>query len=443
MTEFGLPQNLSDGLVLRWATTEDIEQVAQFNIRIHSDDPENPETSLGVWTRDLMKGIHPTTKASDFTVVVDENEGGKIVSSLCLISQEWAYDGIAFKVGRPELVGTDEAYRKRGLVRAQMDVVHAKSEARAELVQGITGIPWYYRMFEYEMGLDLGGSRMFVWQRMGNYKPLDPEPYKLRPAIRADIPTLKTLFEANNQGSLVTRRRSDAEWQYELEDAQRESIGACHFYMVETAVTGDVVAYVEYQKWGARFAVREIGVKPGISWRPICLFITRALKKEADRHNESNDKKVEYMIFNLGVNHSAYQALGSQLEKQNDPYAWYIRVPDVRAFLQKIAPVLERRLAASVLVGHTGLLQLNFYRDHVQLTFEDGKLVEIGSYAPTSLTDGNAKFPELTFLHLLFGHRSYDELHAAYADFYAKDAETAVLLNILFPKQHSWVADLG
>jgi hypothetical protein len=34
-----------------------------------------------------------------------------------LISQIWAYEGIPFGVGRPELVGTLPEYRNRGLVR--------------------------------------------------------------------------------------------------------------------------------------------------------------------------------------------------------------------------------------------------------------------------------------------------------------------------------------
>lgn len=101
---FGLPQNLGDSLVLRWATPADTEALASFNVHIHSDDLDDPEIWLARWTEDLMRGDHPTTRASDFTVVVDENAGGKIVSSLNLISQSWAYDGIPFGVGRPELV---------------------------------------------------------------------------------------------------------------------------------------------------------------------------------------------------------------------------------------------------------------------------------------------------------------------------------------------------
>ncbi len=58
---------------MRWATADDIDALADFNIKIHSDDPDVPQLWLGDWTRDLMAGNHPTTKAEDFTLVVDQN----------------------------------------------------------------------------------------------------------------------------------------------------------------------------------------------------------------------------------------------------------------------------------------------------------------------------------------------------------------------------------
>lgn len=57
--------------------------------------------------------------------------------------------------------------------------------------------------------------------------------------------------------------------------------------------------------------------------------------------------------------------------------------------------------------------------------------------------DADALFPELTFLQLLFGYRSYEELDAAFADCYAEKAEAAVLLNALFPKRPSFVRGLN
>ena len=77
-----------------------------------------------------------------------------------LIPQTWTYEGIEFGVGRPELVGTAPEFRNRGLVRAQFDEVHKWSAERGHMVQVITGIPYYYRLFGYEMALDLAGRRV-------------------------------------------------------------------------------------------------------------------------------------------------------------------------------------------------------------------------------------------------------------------------------------------
>ena len=35
-------------------------------------------------------------------------------------------------------------------------------------------------------------------------------------------------------------------------------------------------------------------------------------------------------------------------------YAYYLRVPDLPAFMRRIGPVLEKRLAESVAIGYSG-----------------------------------------------------------------------------------------
>lgn len=441
-SDLGLPRNLKDGLVLRWGRPADAEEVGVFNVRLHSDNPEEPEEFLANWTHDLMGGAHPTTSASDFTVVVDEKNGGKIVSSMNLISQTWTYDGIPFGFGRPELVATDDDYRRRGLVRAQFEVIHARSAAKGELVQGITGIPWYYRQFGYEMAVELGGSRAFFWGRPGNDKRVDEELYRLRPATPEDLSYLEELYAAHCAGSLLTRRRDWALWQYELFTADRESPYARHVSVVTT--DGAMPAgYVEYRLWKNFFSVRELGVLPGHSLRAVGLFLTRALKLQADELNKARQKPIDHVNFNLGVAHPLYQALERELEQQRKPYAWYIRVPDLSAFLQHIAPALAGRLASSGMAGYSGALKLNFYLAQLKVDFKNGKLVGAGPYRPEHFFDADAFFPDLTFLQLLFGYRSLDELNYARADCYADNADAAVLLNALFPKQHSWVVELG
>lgn len=451
-TQFGLPKNLGNGLVLRWATPADTEELAEFNVLIHSDDPEKPETWLAHWTEDLMRGDHPTTSASDFTIVVDENAGDKIVSSMNLISQVWLYDGVPLGVGRPELVGTDSHYRRRGLVREQFDAVHAKSAGRGELMQAITGIPWYYRQFGYGMALDLGGGRDFLWDRPGNDTTVEEETYQIRPAQITDWPILQTLYEAHNKGSLLSRARDEATWRYELTIPHPTSMYARHFYLVETATSAALstgvnnprpVAYVEYKQFGKSYFVGELGVLPGHSWRAVGLFLTRYFKKLADELLEKEEKRLRGIHFGLGQGHPIYEALGRQLEEQRRPYAWYIRVPDLPAFLRHIAPVLEKRLAHSVLAGYSGTCRVNLYKQQFTLVFEGGKLKDVGTYQAKVVDDGDIQFPGTTLLQLIFGQASLDELNAIHPDCYSRQAEAAILFHILFPKRPSWVVGLG
>ncbi len=439
---FGLPRDLGDSLTLRWATPDDAEAVAQFNLAMHSD-PPGEEKFLYHWTHDLMRGDHPTTKADDFTVVTDAD--GRIVSSLNLISQTWAYDGIPFAVGRPELVATLPEYRRRGLVREQMTVIHRKSAARGELVQAITGIPWYYRQFGYEMGLDLGGSRQLFWARPGNDEKVETEPYHLRPATADDIPLLQELYLAHLGHSLISRLRSPEQWRYEMFGSHPESIWTLKLKIIQTS-DDKIVGYVSYDPFGTAIEITELGVRPGHSWRAVGRFLLRYLRQEAAALNlgRAADKQLTNLTFNLGQAHPIYEALEPELEKQIRPYSWYVRVPDIPAFLRHIAPALERQLAGSVMAGHTGISKINLYRSRFVMVWEDGRLKEVtDGYEYERLEHGDANFPDLTFLQLLFGFRSYDELNAAFVDCYSRDATTRVLLRALFPRRPSHVIPLG
>ena len=172
----------------------------------------------------------------------------------------------------------------------------------------------------------------------------------------------------------------------------------------------------------------------------------RYLREEAGVLNPSRaaDKQLTNLTFNLGLDHPVYEALEPELEKQIRPYGWYVRVPDIPAFLRHIAPALERQLAGSVMAGHTGACQINLYRSRFVMVWEAGRLKEvIDGYEPKRLGDGDANFPELTFLQLLFGFRSFDELITSFVDCYPGNSTTRVLLRALFPKRPSHVIPLG
>lgn len=441
-----LPRPLGDGLVLRLATPADTEALGVFNNLIHLEEGE-PADFFIHWTRALMSGQHPTTSAADFVVVEDTAAGGAIVSAACLIPQVWAYDGIPFPVGRPELVGTDPAYRGRGLVRAIFDELHALSAAYGHLAQGITGILWFYRQFGYEYALALGGARDLRLADVPALEEGEAEPYHTRPATTADIPELMRLYEGAHAGKLVTAPFDEARWRYELAGRTYASRTLC---LLDDQ--GAVVGYcaVSPHVWRSHAVLWALAVNDGVSIRAVLPTVFRALKAQgeaylAERRNGTEPAaELAGVRLALGPNHPAYAAFDSRLGPPAKPYSWYVRVPDLPGFLRHIAPALERRLVGSVMAGYSGDLKLWFFRDGLRLVFDQGRLAGIEDWqAPELNRNGEgASFPPLVFLQLLFGFRSLAELSHAFPDCRANE-EQALLLDALFPRRESQVVALA
>ncbi|NTV37874.1 MAG: GNAT family N-acetyltransferase, partial [Anaerolineales bacterium] len=128
-----------------------------------------------------------------------------------------------------------------------------------------------------------------------------------------------------------------------------------------------------------------------------------------------------------------------KLPRLRDPYAWFIRVPDLPKFMRQIAPALERRIAESAIVGYSGEVKVSFYRSGLRLGLEKGKLTSAEAWMPQPDERGDAAFPDLSFLQLVFGYRTFEELEQSYADCWYNNDEARVLLSTLFPKKPSSV----
>src|SRR5580700_4665978 len=156
-------RELGGGLIGRWSTPEDTENIAQLCGLVFRDKEDEP-INIGMMdrVRQHMSGDFPLMGPGDYAVIEERTgkEGNPLVACTCLWRREWEYEGIAFGVGQPEFVATHPNYRNRGLIRALFDMLHARCEAEGRLVQGITGIPYFYRQFGYEYALELEGRRV-------------------------------------------------------------------------------------------------------------------------------------------------------------------------------------------------------------------------------------------------------------------------------------------
>ncbi len=434
-------RELGDHLVLRRSTAQDVQRLADFNARIHSDEgPEEPDERLAAWIRDLFEKAHPTFNIADFTIVED-TETGEIVSSLNLISQTWSYAGIEFGVGRPELVGTHPDYRNRGLVRAQFEVIHEWSAARGEKMQAITGIPYYYRQFGYEMALNLSGGRAGYKPNVPKLKDGETEPCTIRAAIETDIPVIDELYRLGNQRYLVSCVWDEDLWRYELRGKSGNHINRFEVRMIEKP-DGEVVGFFAHppSNWynGTMLPAVWYEVMPGVSWAEVTPTVIRYLYETGEDYAVKEEKQ-DFGSFGfwLGSYHPVYELMVDRLPRVRTPYAWYVRIPDIVDFLIHITPVLEERLAQSLYAGYSGEVRITCYRSGFKLIFEKGRLgVEAWQPTPNGHS-GDAAFPNLTFLQLMLGYRSFKELDFAFADCWYDGEWVLGLLNALFPTQAS------
>ena len=429
-------RDLGNGLIIRRSTPQDAEGLAEFNGKIHGEN-EQDTVRVAAWTHDLLARPHPTLKPDDFTIV-EEVTSRRIVSSMNLIPQTWSYEGSEFGVGRPELVGTLPEFRNRGLVRAQFEEIHRWCVEREFPVQAITGIPYYYRLFGYEMALDLAGRRFGYEGNVPRLKEGQQEAYRIRPAAEADLPFIADLYTHAVQRHAIACVRTPEIFAYELIGQSELNANRYETLVIENE-SGERLGYFQHPHWLGMTGVSALWyeLKPGVSWLHVTPVVVRYLWNKGQEYAKRDGKTCTSFGFMLGAEHPVYEALGKDLPSIHAPYAWYLRVPDLPAFLNHIKPALEKRLDDSIAVGHSREIKISFYRTGLRLVIEKGRLTTVEAWKPTPEDDGAAAFPGLTFLQVVFGYRSYDELCQAFPDCWCDNEEVRALINILFPKKLS------
>ncbi len=432
MLTINLPRDLGDGLVLRRATPADYEQLSEFSGRMHQ---QPYDTVAAVWTRDLLRGDHPTG-VHDHVLIVEDTATKAIVSSSMLISQTWSYGGIPVATGRPELIATASEYRRRGLVREQFRTLHAWGEAASQNFQFITGIPYYYRQFGYEPALGVGGL-IAPAHRFPVPDSTADGPFRVRPVTPDDLPALMPFAAQVAARSLINVERDDALWRYELfaRDPGSDYVHSVEFLETADGQVAGALAYVGRRE-GGEITVTWCEVAPGFSWRTVGMELLRRLRAIGESQVADSGPLTGIAITG-GLGHPLLAAFPGSFVPSRREFFFYVRIPDNVRFLRLVAPALERKLAASPLAGYDGSLLINLYRSGLAITFAAGKIVAVEPWDPPLDSSGVASFPGLTLSQLILGSRSVTELEYAFADVSVASGEARALLDILFPRQVS------
>ncbi len=401
------PKALGDGLTLRAVSSaDDMQRYINLNAVV---------TDEGAIAERLLHH-HPTTTNADYWLVVDEATG-KAVSTTCLLPWRCNLDGIALNVSMLEMVVTDPMYRKRGLVRAQIEHFHAIVAERGFDLSIIQGIPYYYRQYGYGYAVDHTPLTALATYRIPEAPPNAPNRYQIRPATIADVADLTRLYAGAMAQHQLYVQRGAAEWRYLLEHKdhpvqlviEEESSHAVGYFVL--ANQGPPLRFYEH-------ALLDFGVG---------LAVLQRLKEksggEVQIAGPASDRLVQLV-----------HTLGGVALPVADQWLW--RIPDIGALLTKLAPLLEQRLLARDCADFTGTLRLNLYRQAYALHVNQGHLlVDPLGFVDASMgaDGGDLCIPPEAFSRLLLGYRSLEALRDSWPDIGIK-AATRYLIEALFPQ---------
>lgn len=417
-------------VAVRRATSADADALARF-------ETENTWAGVYGWVRDLTSSRHPTTSVEDWTLA-ETRPAGEVVSAMCAIRQEWCFDGVPFPLSRLELITTAAAYRRRGLVRKQIEIQHRLCAERDDLMQVIGGIPWFYRQFGYEPCLDLHVGRFVGAPPPGARREDGLLP--LRPAERRDVPFLARAYGTAAQRYALFCSRDEATWEFEA--FRRRADNGPGGYEVSVAErsgvrVGVVVTYARL--WWNRLFVLACELEAEVNGRLTAEALLERLHALGRAYAIRDETAYEGVSFWLGEQHPVYPHLQAASEIREQGLAWYVRIPDLVRFVRHVAPALDRRLARSSATGREESLALSFYRSGLRLSLRGGRIAWVGPWTPDATGPPDVSFPPSTFLQLLFGYRSLADLEYAFPDCVVHNESARPLLAALFQTRPSFV----
>ncbi len=411
-------RTLEGGLILRTVEgVQDVERLAAFNGLIHGRGVAEMTGSLIV--------DHPSTRPEHW-LFVEEPSSRTILAALCLLPWTLHYEDVPLRAGEMGIVGTLEAYRRRGLIRAINQRFSELLHEGGYDLSHIQGIPYFYRQFGYEYAMPLEAHWRVELDTIAETEPTERHQYQVSPATFNDIPVLSRLYD-ENAATLDIRTARDVDvWRYLLGPSTQTETAADTYLVLAPDSTAVGYFRVAHHGFGTGLIVNESSRLSLESAEAVLRFLKRS----------AIERRKPYIRLNLPSNSLLVESARWKGSDDGNAYAWQLRVPDPARLLGSVAPVLERRLAASSLSGITRTLRINLYRSSIDLRFEAGRLVvaEHEAVEPFSVIS----MPPPLLAPLVTGYRTLDELARVYHDV-AADGLGRSLAGVLFPKLQAFL----
>lgn len=378
------------------------------------------------WFRDDYPGEIPVA-------VVEHN--GRLVSAAALVPLRILYRGVPLEAAYWEAVVTDEAHRRQGLCRRLFEFLTPAEGLDALFVWGAT---WMYRRFGYHPAIRNHGG-LDSAKRVVRVSDLPAATLGVRSATADDAPFLSLLHRESGDRYVVSVPVSETKLRYDLHRdrrvVERGEIGLNkHQEWRILTREGKPVGYFMHDPWDLA-CLMELEIVPGrTTWQEAGATAVRATADFPERPLTPGE-----VPTTLPTGHPLYAAYPRTFRPPTRPFGDNAaRIPNPAAFLLRIAPALERCLAASSYASWTGELTLSLIEDGMRLRFTDGRLTEAAPRTTLRPVEARVRLMPGRFEALAFGYRSIGQILDEDADC-ATDEESEGVLTALFPSGDSFL----
>ncbi|GIU83324.1 MAG: hypothetical protein KatS3mg008_0099 [Acidimicrobiales bacterium] len=335
---------------------------------------------------------------------------GEVVSSMVGMRPRLEIDGLDVPCTQIEYVATDPLHRRRGLVRLQLDIHRRRAAERGDLVLLVAGVPEVYKRLGFAYALDFA-PRFLLCPPEGYSAP--PDSPLVRPAERYDVEVVRSLHDLSRATATVRIVPDPDDWAAMVSGRPKWR----HVYVAEAA--GRVLGWMRLERAGESLEI--------VAARALTLAAAESLVAHALRVAESRTVAAlagSWDAFGAFVKHHGHRTRGAT------PMS--AAVPDPVALVQRIVPVLERRLSSSCLRHERGDLYVDWYTGSLRIGYRDGRITKVAPVEALEFEDtATVRMPPDLLAGFILGWREPRELESL--DPGVSFAGNLPLVEVLFP----------
>ena len=369
--------------------------------------------------------------------VAENTDTKEIVSVFVLIPWTWEMNGIELKVAEKGLVGTDEKYRNRGIMKSLSRTLDDELLRGGYDLAVIQGIPGFYHRLGYHYAVPLANHINLPLHVIPDVCP--DSLFDFRIAGDKDIPFLMKADDLYRAGRFISAKRSERSWRYIIRESRETECGSDIVIMTRKKSSEAYYFRAPFHGFGNGLILSEASENMTSEALAAMFVYVR---------NEAVKKGKPYIRLDLPCDSPAAVTALSAGALEEPSYAWQVKIPDKVRLLEKMKPVFEKRMAESCFRTFSGRLCFDFYTEQVTLSWANGKLI---GARREGCQEAEAVFHIASdlFPSLCLGHRTWRELRHNRPDIFPSDLyirmnpkrsadPSGMLFDVLFPAERSW-----